>query len=124
MPKVIHFEIPAIDAQRALSFYASAFGWMTNELGEGAGYWVCRCGPDAEAGIDGAIMDRRAEGQPVVTTIRVDSVDEACASITEAGGTIVVPKFEVPGLGYKAFFKDSEGNIMGIAQPLLEDLTI
>jgi len=116
MSKVIHFEIPAIDPERALSFYAATFGWDSKELAEGAAYWVCRCGSASEVGIDGAIMTRRAEGQPVVPIIAVDSVDESCAQISSKGGEIVVPKFEIPGVGFKAFFKDTEGNIMGIAQ--------
>jgi uncharacterized protein len=27
MPKVVHFELPADDPQRAVAFYEKAFGW-------------------------------------------------------------------------------------------------
>ena len=116
MPKAIHFEFPALDPERAISFYSSAFGWKATDYVGNAEYWICQCGAEEETGINGAIMARRAEGQPVVTILGVKSVDESCAAVIAAGGVIVVPKFEIPGLGFKAFFKDTEGNIVGMAE--------
>jgi uncharacterized protein len=116
MPKVIHFEFPALEPDRAIAFYASAFGWTSTDYAGGSEYWICQCGPESEPGINGAIMARRGEGQPVVTILAVKSVDESCAAVVAAGGEIVVPKFEIPGLGFKAFFKDTEGNIVGMAE--------
>ena len=116
MPKAIHFEIPAEEPERAIKFYADAFGWTSTDYTGGGEYWICQCGSETETGINGAIMARRAEGQPVVAILGVSSVDDSSAAITAAGGTIVVPKCAIPGLGYKAFFKDTEGNIFGIAE--------
>ncbi len=116
MSKIIHFEFPAIDVNRAISFYDAAFGWKSTDYTGDAEYWICQCGPQEETGINGAIMARKGEDQPVTTVIRVDSVDDASKAVVAAGGTIVVPKFEIPGLGYKAFFKDTEGNIVGMAE--------
>ncbi|MBS1708314.1 MAG: VOC family protein [Armatimonadetes bacterium] len=117
MPKVVHFEIPAIDAPRAIEFYAQAFGWTSTDYGPApSGYWICECGTPEEPGVNGAIMTRIGEGQPVVTVLKVDSIDAAIAAVEAAGGEIVVPKFEVPFVGWKAFFKDTEGNIMGMAE--------
>jgi len=116
MPKVIHFEFPAVDPQRAIAFYASAFGWECTDYTGSAEYWVAQCGDTKEPGINGAIMARRGEGQPVVTILNVPSVEEACAAVVAAGGVIVVPRFEIPGLGFKAYFKDTEGNIVGMAE--------
>lgn len=116
MPKAIHFEIPALDPNRAIAFYASAFGWTSTDYTGDSSYWVCQCGAESETGINGAIMARRGEGQPVVTTLSVASVAESCEAIEAAGGVIVVPKTEIPGLGFKAYFKDTEDNIFGIAE--------
>ncbi len=116
MPKVIHFEIPADDSARAIAFYSSAFGWESTDYTGTSEYWICQCGEQKESGVNGAIMKKRGEGQPVVTVLGVPSVDEACKAVVAAGGTIVVPKFEIPHYGWKAFFKDTEGNIMGMAE--------
>ena len=51
-----------------------------------------------------------------VTTIMLDvpSADEYSAKVIAGGGTMLVPKFAVPGVGYAAYFKDTEGNPFGI----------
>jgi uncharacterized protein len=114
--RVFYFEIPSSDCNRSLDFYSRAFGWKGSEFPAETPYYFVSTGDSSEAGIDGGIMQRFDPGQPVVNIIRVDSVDESCREIEDAGGTIVVPKFEVPGVGFKAYFKDPDGNIFGIAQ--------
>ncbi len=49
-----------------------------------------------------------------VITINVDSIDEAVKKIEASGGKMVGEKGEVPDMGYYAYFKDSEGNVMGL----------
>ena len=60
-----------------------------------------------------------AEGQGVnayVCTVGVDSVDQALGTAGELGGTVVVPKMPVPGMGWLAYVKDPDGNIVGMIQ--------
>ncbi|MBC8065177.1 MAG: VOC family protein [Chlorobia bacterium] len=114
--RVFYFEIPAEDCDRAKEFYSKAFGWTYQKFPTETPYYFVKTGDDSEPGIDGGLMQRFAEGQPVTNIIRVESVDEACKTIEASGGTIVVPKFEIPGVGWKAFFKDTEGNIFGVAE--------
>ena len=85
MARVVHFEIPADD-------------------------------PDCvdEPGIDGGLMKREHSGQGVCNTVGVDSVEEYVNKMTEAGGTIVVPKSPIPGVGYVAYGQDLDGNVFGI----------
>jgi predicted enzyme related to lactoylglutathione lyase len=61
-------------------------------------------------------MKRMHPGQPVVNTIGVEDVDTQCELITSAGGTIVMPKMAVEGVGYLAYFKDPEGSVFGVMQ--------
>ena len=49
-------------------------------------------------------------------TISVASVDRAIKAIEANGGTIVMPKATIPGVGTLIFFKDTEGNIAGAMQ--------
>ncbi|WP_415309781.1 hypothetical protein [Candidatus Nitrosocosmicus sp. FF01] len=46
--------------------------------------------------------------------ITVGSIDEYTIKITEKGGKIVIPKTEIPNMGYFTVFLDSEGNMLGL----------
>lgn len=51
-------------------------------------------------------------------TITVDSIDEHFEKVKEAGGEVVVPKGEVPEMGYYAYINDTEGNVIGLWEDL------
>jgi predicted enzyme related to lactoylglutathione lyase len=115
MPRVVHFEIPADDPQRAVTFYEKIFGWEINNWGGPVDYWLVKTGNDDEPGINGAIK-RRVDQGGTVNTISVASIDEATLKVVEAGGSIVTQKATIPGIGYHAYCKDTEGNIFGILE--------
>jgi predicted enzyme related to lactoylglutathione lyase len=115
MPRVIHFEIPADNPERAAKFYTKVFGWKIEKWQGPFNYWLVTTGEEKEPGIDGAIMDRTTF-KTTVNTVGVPSVDEFVMKITEAGGKVVMPKGAVPGQGYVAYVSDTEGNIFGIFQ--------
>jgi predicted enzyme related to lactoylglutathione lyase len=52
-----------------------------------------------------------------VNTVRVEDMAETTRGIEAAGGTLVVEPATVPGIGTVAYFKDTEGNILGALQP-------
>jgi hypothetical protein len=123
MPRVIHFEIHADDPERAVRFYQDVFGWTNQKWAGPIDYWLITTGPEGQPGINGGLMKRHgpgpAEGQPVnayVCTVDVPSVDEWIGKIVSAGGTIALAKMPVPGVGWLAYAKDTEGNILGIMQ--------
>lgn len=116
MPRVVHFEIPADDPQKIQKFFEDVFGWQFHKWDGPMTYWLIKTGEDSQPGINGGLMARMHPGQPMVNTLDVASVDESARKITEAGGTIVVPKMAVPGVGWLVYFKDPEGNIHGIMQ--------
>lgn len=120
MNRVVHFEIHADEPQRAMAFYARVFGWEFSPWG-GDIYWTIRTGPGDQPGIDGGLIPRRgaapAEGAPVNAfpcTIQVDSVERALELVVAAGGAVAVPRMAIPGVGWLAYFKDTEGNIVGL----------
>ena len=116
MGRVVHFELPVDDPERAIKFYTDAFGWNTEKWDGPLDYWLVMTGSEGEPGIDGALT-RRGEGvSTVVNTIDVDDVDAAMASIQAAGGKVIAPKITVPGVGYMAYCLDTEGNQFGIMQ--------
>jgi predicted enzyme related to lactoylglutathione lyase len=46
----------------------------------------------------------------------VTSLDETLANIVAAGGKALGPKGAIPGVGYHAYCRDTEGNVFGILQ--------
>jgi predicted enzyme related to lactoylglutathione lyase len=115
MPRVVHFEIPADSPERAIAFYSRVFGWEFQKWDGPMPYWMVKTG-EGEPGINGGLMPRQAPGSSTVNTITVDSVDTSVASIQKAGGTLVVPKMAIPGVGWLAYCNDPEGNTFGIMQ--------
>ena len=61
-------------------------------------------------------MQRRDPSQPCVNTIGVANVDETIETVEKNGGKIAVPKMAVPGVGWLAYCKDTDGNMFGLMQ--------
>ena len=121
MPRVVHFEIHAADPERGVKFYERVFGWTFQKWEGPMEYWLITTGPDSEPGINGGLLRRQGEidGQAVIAyvcTIGVDDLDATMASVEANGGTVAVPKMPIPGMGWLAYYKDTEGNIFGIMQ--------
>jgi predicted enzyme related to lactoylglutathione lyase len=114
---MIHFEIPADEPDRAIKFYTDVFGWKINRMpGSQMQYWLVDAGDAKEPGINGAIMARGQE-ECIIDTISVPDVDEYIRKIRSGGGKILRSKTTVPGVGYMAYFEDTEGNKLGIFCP-------
>jgi predicted enzyme related to lactoylglutathione lyase len=123
MRKVVHFEIPADDLDRAKSFYGSVFGWRLDtfpmEDGEYTGVTTTPVDEQTQTPIEpGAInggMVKRDERSPApVITIDVDDIDKTLTEIGAGGGATVTPRTAIPGMGAFAYFKDPEGNVLGL----------
>ncbi|MHA7290019.1 VOC family protein [Arthrobacter sp. MDT3-24] len=123
MAGVVHFEIPSDDKERANTFYQSAFGWTLTPMQE-MDYTIAittpsdeQTGmPSAPGAINGALFPRTDNLKTPVITIDVEDVDAALAQVESAGGTVAQAKDAVPGMGYYAYFKDTEGNTLGLWQ--------
>ena len=116
MPRVIHFEIPADDPARAVKFYETVFGWKIEKWDGPEDYWLALTGEEGQPGINGAITGRGEPTTVVVNTLDVASVDDSIAQVVANGGSVVMPKMPVPGVGYLAYFRDTEGNAFGMMQ--------
>ena len=123
MGKVVHFEIPTDDLARAKEFYGSAFGWQLQTVQmEGSDYTIATTTPIDEktqlptepGAINGGLMKRSADLDAPVITIDVVAIDDALKQIEAAGGSVVQSRTPIPGMGAFAYFKDTEGNVMGL----------
>ena len=124
--RVVHFEVPFDDGERAQRFYREAFGWRMSPLPQMSYVLVSTGpsdqGPPSEPGfINGGMLERGLPvGGPVVT-LEVDDVEETLATVERLGGTTVAAKQAVGDMGFSAYFKDSEGNVMGLWQNAGDD---
>ncbi|MCU1435888.1 MAG: glyoxalase [Pseudarthrobacter sp.] len=123
MAGVVHFEIPTENKERANTFYESAFGWNLVPM-QGMDYTSAITTPSDEqtgmpstpGAINGALFPRTDSLKTPIITIDVEDLDAALAQVESAGGSVAQPKDAVPGMGWYAYFKDTEGNIMGLWQ--------
>ena len=120
--KVVHFEIPFDDGDRARGFYGEVFGWQLMAMPE-MGYTIVMTGPtDPEQGpteagfVNGGMFERSDQfpGKGPNIVIDVASIDEALRKVEEAGGEVVTPRMQVGDMGFTGYFTDTEGNLMGL----------
>ena len=116
----MHFEIPANNVEKLKKFYCDLFGWKIEKMPGEMEYWgietvpVDKKGMAMRPGVNGGMMKRQMPEQKPVNYISVESVDEYSKKVVKLGGQIVVPKMEVPGMGWWALALDPEGNQIGL----------
>lgn len=123
MGRVTHFEIHASNPAALVTFYTELFGWHFQQWGNQP-YWLINTGEVTQPGINGGLVPRRgaapADGSAVnafVCTVEVGSVDDTFAKALNIGATVAVPKMAIPSVGWLAYVKDPDGNILGLMQP-------
>jgi uncharacterized protein len=122
--KVVHFEIPVDDRDRASAFYGGAFGWSLNSMPD-MGYTLVSTGPATDTGapatpghINGGMLERQGPWQHPIITIEVDDMESALRTVAEHGGSQVREPHDVGGMGIAAYVSDTEGNMIGLWQSL------
>jgi len=116
MSGIIHFELCADQPERAVKFYREVFDWQISTWGGPMDYWLVSTHKEDEPGINGAIKKREHPAETTINTIEVVSFDQYADKIRNAGGTVLMPKQAIPGVGYFAYCKDTEGNLFGIME--------
>jgi len=126
MNPVVHFEMPYRDAARAARFYATAFGWQTQALGEAMDHYVlvttalADVKPGAPAGaINGGLYPYKADwpAQHPSVVIGVEDMAAAMARVGAAGGQVLGEPMDIPGIGTYVAFTDTEGNRHAMLEP-------
>ncbi|PXY28547.1 VOC family protein [Prauserella flavalba] len=120
MSRPVHFEIHASDPERAITFYATVFEWSFERWGTSP-YWIVSTGDGP--GIDGGLTQREgpepAKDAPLNAcplTMDVDHLDPAIRNVEQAGGSVVEPRRAIPGVGWVAYCRDTEGNLFGLME--------
>jgi predicted enzyme related to lactoylglutathione lyase len=110
VPCWVDASVPEPDA--VLGFYRGLFGWeFENRMPAGdpqGEYHVAQLN-----GGDVAAVGSIPEGAPPMamwnTYVAVESADETADRVRDAGGTVVMEPFDIPGAGRMAVFTDPEG---------------
>jgi len=117
MPRVVHSEFTAESPERAIKFYGDVFGWKFQGWSGGQmEYWLIDAGPASEPGINGGMFRRSPENTETVNTVGPASVDATLDAVAAAGGAVLVPKARIPGVGWFARCRETEGNVFGLMQ--------
>jgi predicted enzyme related to lactoylglutathione lyase len=111
--RVIHFEIPVDEPQRAVAFYEAAFGWRIAKWDGPEDYWSVKTGEGP--GINGALLPRGTV-TATTNTIGVEDLDLAISKVEKHGGTVIVPTMVIPAVGRFCYARDTEGNMFGLIQ--------
>lgn len=125
MNPVVHFEMPAEDRKRLISFYSSVFGWKMVETGPEMGHYVVAHTTETDAdnmvktpgAINGGFFAKSGD-QPNIPSvvIQVDDVKAHSKKVIDAGGKIIGEPQDIPGVGIWVVFTDSEGNRVSMIQ--------
>jgi len=122
MAKVVHFEIPFDNKERAMKFYTDSFDWQLMDIPQ-MNYVKARSVdvddkqmPKEPGAINGGLFQRPKEAPSPTIYVDVTSVDEAIKRVEAAGGKVVTPNTPIPGMGAYARVADTEGNVIGLFQ--------
>lgn len=113
-------ELMTTDTDKAAAFYGKVLGWTTKsmDMGPMGTYTIVQAG-DTDAGGIMHMQGPQFDGVPPHWTafIAVDDVDAAAGKVTEAGGEIQMPPFDVPGVGRICTITDPTGARISLMKP-------
>jgi predicted enzyme related to lactoylglutathione lyase len=110
--KLVHFEVPAKDTNRAKTFYTEIFGWTFDDSAmPGLDYNLTQAG----GGPGGAVYTHDQMSDHIFVYFDTDDIDASVAKVREAGGE-ADDKGPIPGVGWFSHCKDTEGNSFGLFQ--------
>lgn len=111
--RIVWFEIPADNVERAKTFYGALFGWKIQAFPGMMDYWHIDTGGGDDTP-DGGLMARKHSQQPITNYINVVSVTKSMAKVEKLGGKVCQPKMAVPQMGYFAVCQDTENNTFAL----------
>jgi predicted enzyme related to lactoylglutathione lyase len=103
-------ELMTTDVEAAKEFYASLFGWETEEAPmEGMKYTVVKVDGDPVGGITNPPPDCEAMTPCWGVYVTVDDVDATAGQVEGLGGKLLHPPMDIPGVGRFCVLQDPQG---------------
>ena len=115
---IVHFEIPANDVEKQREFYSKCFGWKFEQAKiPNFEYWMISTGPRNKS-VGGGMYKKMSPNETPRNYVNVDDLDSAIVTFKNAGGSEIVGKQEVPGMGWSFIGADPEGNMIAMWQAM------
>lgn len=108
----IWYELLTPDPEKSVAFYGAVMGWVARKADqEGMDYHILEKAGEGVGGLVPLMEEMRAGGAVPgwLGYVAVDDVDKSVAAITAAGGSVMMPAFDVPGVGRIAMIADPQG---------------
>jgi predicted enzyme related to lactoylglutathione lyase len=108
---VVHIEIPTKNGKQSGEFYEKLFGWHI-QRDEELDYTMF----DPHDGPGGGFnpLGENTKVGEVLIYVNSDDIEADLKKAEELGGMVVMPKGEIPNIGWYGMFKDPTGNVIGL----------
>lgn len=129
MNPVVHFEMPVEDKARVKKFYETVFGWQMQQMGQEMGEYILASTtevdektqqPKTPGAINGGFYPKGDYGNAPHVVIAVDNLEESITKVKQNGGQVLGESMDIPGVGKFIMIIDTEGNRVGMLQPLMD----
>ena len=110
--RFVWYELMTTDPAAARAFYTQVVGWQASDSGmPGMDYTLLSAGPHQVGGLMALPPEARAAGVPPNWSgyLAVDDVDAKAAAVLQAGGQLLRPAADIPGVGRFAVVADPAG---------------
>ena len=107
---IVHVEFSAQDRTAAGNFYSELFGWSVQQIPE-MNYATFETG-SIGGGLN-PVGDNYSAGT-VTVYVHSDDIDATLTKVENLGGKTLVPKSEIPNVGWYGMFSDPTGNKIGL----------
>ena len=109
---ICHVEIPAIDPATASTFYADVFGWQIQVAPTRNSHMFHPQGGPGGAFVEvgQSVMSMEYKPDSLLVYVGTDDIDATLAKVESLGGKTLMPKTEIPHVGWWAVFSDPTGN--------------
>ena len=108
---IVHIEFSTSDPGASAKFYGQLFGWKM-ETDDQLNYTQWDPGTPPGGGFNP--VDQGATPGEVLVYVASEDIEADLTKVAQLGGTVIVPKTEIPATGWFGVFKDPSGNSCGL----------
>jgi predicted enzyme related to lactoylglutathione lyase len=124
---VVHFEMPYENHERLIKFYSATFGWSMQKLGSEMQDYVLAGTAEMDkdmmikepGSINGGFFPKESSPYKYPSVvISVENLQDAMKRVTDSGGQLHDKPMDIPGIGKFIAITDTEGNRLGMLEPI------
>lgn len=108
---IVHVEISTTNREESGKFYSELFGWEVQQMPE-MNYATFTGGEGVGGGFN-PVSEQYPAGT-ITFYVQTNDVTGDLLRAQTLGGKILVPRSEIPGVGWFGFFADPSGNMIGL----------